>query len=330
MPSSSRPVVVLTDDTIHPAAAEQLSERYTVRVLEGAYPSEGKLIAACADADAVFARMAVITRAIIESAPKLRIIARHGIGVDAVDIDAASERGIMVTTTGSANSNAVAEYTFAMLFGLARKIPMADADMRSGKWHRSPLIGDELEGLTLGVVGIGSIGSLVALKGVGLGMKVLAQDPNVPVPPDARIEMTTREDLLARSDVVTLHMRLQPDTYRTMTAESFATMKPSAVFVNNARGELVDEEALISALREKRIAGAALDVFEVEPLPQGSPLREMENVLLSPHVAGQSPAAMRRVALAAAEEIAAALSGETPRYVYNAAALAKRQATSEA
>ena len=328
MPASSRPLVVFTDDTIHPAAAERLASSCELHILSGAYPSEDELVEAVADADAVFARLAVMTRRVIDSGKKLKIIARHGIGVDAVDLQAATERGILVTTTGTANSNAVAEYTIAMILGLLREIVAADAGMRDGQWTRGPLVGEELEEMTLGVVGIGSIGSLVALKGVGLGMKVLAQDPRVNGPPDSRIEMTTREDLLKRADIVTLHTRLEEGTWHTINSESFELMKKDSIFVNNARGECVDEKALIEVLKSQRIAGAALDVFEVEPLPADSPLRQLPNVLLSPHVAGQTHAAMRRVAIAAATAIEDALAGRIPRYVYNPEALEIRQRTS--
>jgi len=320
----SRPRVVLTDDTIHPAGAERLAPTCDLTILKGEYPSEEKLCEVCEEADAVFARMAVMTRKVIESARRLKIIARHGIGVDAVDMEAATARGIMVTTTGSANSNAVAEYTIGLLFGLTRKIVMADNSMRNGEWTRGPLIGPELAGKTIGIVGLGSIGSIVARQAHGLGMKVLAQDPDPKKAARAgeHVEMTSREDLLARSDFVSLHMRLEDGTFHTINADSFAQMKPTALILNTARGELIEEKAIVAALQEGKIAGAALDVFEVEPLQKDSPLRSMPNVLLSPHVAGQTRDAMERVAIAAADAILDTIAGKTPRYVYNADGLA--------
>ncbi len=313
----ARPLVVFTDDTVHPAAAERLAASCEVRILDGSYPSEERLMEASAGASAILARMGVVTRRVIEAAPGLKIVARHGIGVDAVDLDAATARRVMVTTTGSVNAGAVAEYAFALLLGLARKIPAADAGMRTGGWTRSPLVGMELAGKTMGIVGLGAIGTHMARQALGFRMTVIAQDPVATPPADLDNEMTSREDLLARADVVSLHMRATADTRHTIDAASFALMKPSAVLVNTGRGEVVDEAALVEALRSGRIAGAALDVYEIEPLDDGSPLRSMENVILSPHVAGQTADSMRLVAIAAADAILDALAGRTPAHVYN-------------
>lgn len=313
----SRPLVVFTDDTVHPAAAERLASSCELRILEGAYPHEERLAEACADATAILARMGVVTRRVIEAAPKLKIISRHGIGVDAVDLDAASEHGIIVTTTGSVNAGAVAEYAFALLLGFARKVPQADGGMRNGEWNRNPLVGLELAGKTLGIVGLGAIGKPMARQALGFRMRVLAQDPVAQPPGDLEIEMTTREDLLARSDIVSLHMRFTKDTLHTIDANSLALMKPTAILLNVSRGELVDEKALITALQDGRIAGAVLDVYESEPLAPDSPLRQLPNVLLSPHVAGQTRESMQLVAVAAADAILDVIAGRTPPHVYN-------------
>ncbi len=274
----------------------------------------------CGNASAILARMGVVTRRVIESAPQLRIIARHGIGVDAVDLDAATEYGIPVTTTGSINAGAVAEYAFAMLLGLARKIPEAHESMRRGVWSRENLIGYELAGKTMGIIGLGAIGTFVARQALGFRMKVIAQDPASRPPADLDIEMTDREDLLRRSDVVSLHMRLTEDTRRTLDATSIAKLKPGVLVVNTARGELIHEAALIDGLRSGHIGGAAIDVYEQEPLPVDSPLRSMPNVLLSPHVAAQTEESRKLVAIAAAEAILEAIAGRRPKYVYNPAA----------
>jgi D-3-phosphoglycerate dehydrogenase len=313
----SRPLVVFTDDTVHPAAAERLAPSCELRVLTGIYPKEQTLAEACAGATAILARMGVVTRRVIEAAPKLKIIARHGIGVDAVDLDAANEHGIIVTTTGSVNAGAVAEYAFALLLGIVRKVRQADGGMRNGEWNRNPLVGMELAGKTLGIIGLGAIGKHMARQALGFRMRVLAQDPVAKPPGDLDIEMTTREDLLARSDVVSLHMRLSKDTWHTIDGKNLALMKPTAIFVNVSRGELVDEKELITALQTGRIAGAALDVYEHEPLATDSPLRQLPNVLLSPHVAGQTRESMRLVALAAADAILDVIAGRTPAHVYN-------------
>jgi D-3-phosphoglycerate dehydrogenase len=316
----SRPLVVFTDDTVHPAAAEKLRETCELRILPGSYPDEALLAETCAGASAILARMGVVTRKVIESSPRLRIIARHGIGVDAVDLDAATEHGIPVTTTGSINAGAVAEYAFAMLLGLARKIPEAHDSMRRGAWSRENLIGYELAGKTMGIIGLGAIGTFVARQALGFRMKVVAQDPVARPPADLDIEMTDREDLLRRSDVVSLHMRLTEDTRRTLDATSIAKLKPGVLVVNTARGELIHEAALIDGLNSGHIGGAAIDVYEQEPLPADSPLRSMPNVLLSPHVAAQTEESRKLVAIAAAEAILEAIAGRRPKYVYNPAA----------
>lgn len=312
-----RPLVVFTDDTIHPIAAEQLASRCELRILKGTYPPESALCEAAAEATAIFARMGDVTRRVIESAPKLRHIARHGIGVDAVDMEAATEHGIMVTTTGSVNAGAVAEYTFALLLGFARKVPQADASMRRGEWSRNPLVGVEMAGKTIGIIGLGAIGTHVARQALGFRMKVIAQDPVARPPKELDIEMTTRDDLLARADIVTLHMRLTDETRHTIDARSIAAMKRTAILVNTSRGELIDQNALIEALQSGRIAGAVLDVYDQEPLPSDSPLRSLSNVLLSPHVAGQTYESMREVALAGARQILDTLAGRRPQNIYN-------------
>jgi D-3-phosphoglycerate dehydrogenase len=316
-------VVVLTDGSIRREAIDLLSPSCDVRVLE-AYPAEDTLIDACRDADAILARLGVVTRRVIESAPKLRIVARHGVGVDAVDLDAATRAGVVVTTTGSENAAAVAEYTFALLLALLRHVVPADAGMREGKWDRDALVGGELDGATLGVVGYGAIGRRVARQAAGFGMRVLACDVAATAP-EAGVAMVSLQELLARSDVVSLHTRLLADNARLLDAEAFAAMKPGACLVNTARGELVDEAALIAALKRGSLRGAALDTYEREPLAPSSELRRMRNVVLSPHVAGQTEAALRRVAIAAAQCILDELAGRTPAFVYNPEAYGNRR-----
>ena len=319
-----RPVVVLTDRSIGSAARDRLAPHVELRALDGLYPSEALLIEAVRDADAILARLATVTRAVIEAAPRLRIIARHGVGVDAVDLEAATERGVVVTTTGAANAAAVAEYTFALLLALLRKVPVADAGMRMGSWCRDPLIGAELDGRTMGIVGLGAVGRRVARQALGFGMRVLATDPQPAEPPAHGVTLVPLRELLAAADVVTLHMRLAPATSGLIDRAALGLMKPTAVIVNTARGELIDETALLDALREGRIAGAALDTFAAEPLSDASPLRALENVILSPHVAGQTHEALARVGIAAADAIIDELAGRRPANVYNPDAYTRR------
>ena len=310
-----RHVVVFTDASIRREAVDLLAPTCDVRVLE-AYPSEDTLIEACHDAEAILARLGVVTRRVIEQAPKLRIVARHGVGVDAVDLGAATERGVVVTTTGSENAAAVAEYTFALLLALVRHVVRADATMREGHWDRDPLVGSELDGATMGVIGYGAIGRRVARQAMGFGMRVVAHDVASPIP-EAGVTLASLDDLLAQSDVVSLHTRFVPGNAHLLDARAFTRMKPGAYLVNTARGELVAEAALIAALSRGTLRGAALDTYEREPLAKESPLRQMRNVVLSPHVAGQTEAALRRVGIAAAQCILDELAGRRPKFVYN-------------
>lgn len=319
-----RYVVVFTDGSIRKEALDVLAPTCDVRVLT-AYPSEDALVAACGDADAILARLGTVTRRVIESAQRLRIVARHGVGVDAVDLDAATERGIVVTTTGNENAAAVAEYAFVLLLALVRHVVQADAGVRAGLWDREPLVGAELDGRTLGVVGYGAIGRRVARQALGFGMQVLACDPAAPTP-EAGVTMTSLDDLLARADVVSLHARLTGDTARLIDARALARMKPGAYLVNTARGELIDEGALAAALRRGALAGAALDTYEREPLPAESVLRSLPNMLLSPHVGRQTAPALQRVAIAAAQCIVDELAGRVPAFVYNPEAYEHRLA----
>lgn len=319
----SRPLVVFTDDTVHPAAADMLARTCDLRVLT-AYPVEGELMAACAEAQGILARLGTVTRRVIEHAPQLAIIARHGVGVDAVDLAAATEHGVVVTTTGGENAAAVSEYTFALLLALIRYVVRADREMRQGEWSRNPLVGVELDGRTLGIIGLGTIGRRVARQGMGFGMRVLAFDPQLVESGDPAVELVALERLLAESDVVTVHARLTAQTAGLLDAHAFSAMKPTAFFVNTARGEIVDEPALIDALMSKSIAGAALDTYAEEPLPADSVLRQLDNVVLSPHVAGQTEAALARVAVCAARSILDELAGRRPEHVYNPEAYAVR------
>jgi D-3-phosphoglycerate dehydrogenase len=317
-------LVVLTDSSVHRAAVERLRAYAAVRVL-GAYPSETALINSCREADAILARLGVVTAGVIEACPRLRIIARHGAGSDGVDRAAASARGIVVTTTGPANAGAVAEYTFALLLGLLRMVPTADASMRDGAWERDPLVGGALEGRTLGIVGCGAVGTKVARIARAFGMELLATEPgrsDVPPPPVPALPL---HELLPRCDVVSLHLRLTGQNARIIDAAAIAAMKPGAVLVNTARGELVHEAALIAALRSGHLAGAALDTYEVEPLPRSSVLRRMPNVLLSPHVAGQTGDAVLRVGHAAVQAILDEFDGRCPAFVVNPEAYAARR-----
>jgi phosphoglycerate dehydrogenase-like enzyme len=322
MPSGK--LVVLTDATVHPEAVERLRQRAIVRVLDS-YPGEAALTEACRDAAAILARLGVVTAGVIDAAPSLRIIARHGAGSDGVDLPAATARGVVVTTTGPANAGAVAEYTFALLLGWLRKVPAADAGMRNGQWSRDALVGAALEGRTLGIVGFGAVGTVVARIAHGFGMRVLAASPGRANEVPAPVAAVPLRDLLNQADIVSLHLRLTAENAGIIDAAALGAMKPGAVLVNTARGELVDEPALIAALRSGHLSGAALDTYATEPLPPTSELRRMPQVLLSPHVAGQTTEALRRVGLAAAQAILDEFDGRRPPFVVNPEAYAMRR-----
>ena len=272
----------------------QSEARWTVLAPEQV---EGKLAAALADADALIVRSAVqVDAALLATARKLRVIGRAGIGVDNIDLDAATRQGIAVMNTPGANAVAVAEHTFALALALARHLPRANTLTKSGKWEKKTLQGSELRGKTLGIVGLGRIGMEVAKRAAVFGMNVVAHDPFVSpaVAREAGIELAALDDVLAAADYLTLHLAPTPQSAGFINAETLRKMKKGARLINCARGELVDEAALAQALRSGHVAGAALDVFAQEP-PKDSPLLALENVILTPHIAGSTHAAQEAV-----------------------------------
>ncbi len=250
-----------------------------------------------------------VTKELMAGALKLRIIARAGIGVDNIDLEEATGRGIAVLTAPGANSTSAAEHTFALMLALARRIPAASAAVAAGKWDRKNYEGTELRGKTLGILGLGRIGSLVAQVGRAFGMTVVALDPFVAAAHanSLGVELLPLEEVLARADFLTLHLALTDDTRHLVNAQRLALVKKSAMLVNTARGALIDDAALVAALTEGRLAGAALDVFEPEPLPADSPLRQAPNILLTPHLGASTKEAQIRVAVEIAEAVRDAL-----------------------
>jgi len=271
---------------------------------------EGDLARQLADADAVIVRSGTtLTRELIEAAPKLRVIGRAGVGVDNIDLDAATERGVAVLNAPAGNTTSAAELTFALLLSLARSIPAADRSMRAGEWDRTTFRGIELHGKTLGLVGAGRIGAEVAKRARAFGMRVVAYDPYLP---DERADtlglvVAPLERVLEEADVLSLHVPLTEATENLIDAAALARMKPSAYLINAARGGVVDESALIDALREGRLGGAALDVFADEPPASDHPLRTLEGVVLTPHLGAATREAQRNVAQEIAGAVRAAL-----------------------
>ena len=267
------------------------------------------------DCDAILARTAEINREVMEAGKNLKIVARHGVGLDNVDLEAARELGIMVTTTPGANSNSVAEHTIALMLSCAKQIPFFDRNTRTCDWvTRDTKKTTDVSGKVLGLVGYGKISSLVAKKAaLGLDMKVIVfRSHHEEKLPDYLTEAETMEDIFRQSDFVSFHAPLRKETEKIVNENMFALMKPSAFFINTARGASVDETALYQALKNKRIAGAALDVLAQEPPKPNHPLFALENLILSPHNAAHTIDSMDKMAYEAAGEIVRVLHGEKP------------------
>lgn len=260
--------------------------------------------------DAVIVRSATkIPREALAYATRLKVIGRAGVGVDTIDVNAATERGVAVLNAPAGNTVSAAELTFALLLARVRRIAAADRSMRAGEWERSKFGGTEIYGKTLGLLGAGRIGGEVARRARAFGMHVLVYDPYLTEERAEAldVQLGTLDDVLAKADVLSLHVPLTEATTGLIGAREFSLMKPSAIIVNAARGEVIDEDALVDALRTKRIAGAALDVYAHEPLPADHPLRGFDSVILTPHLGASTVEAQANVALEIAEAVRAAL-----------------------
>ncbi|HEY1492806.1 MAG TPA: phosphoglycerate dehydrogenase, partial [Steroidobacteraceae bacterium] len=242
--------------------------------------------------------------ALMEKAPKLRVIGRAGVGVDNIDADAATRRGIVVMNTPGANAVAVAELTIGLMLALARKVPAANASMHAGKWEKKSLQGAELKGKTLGILGLGRIGLEVARRARGFGLDIIGSDPFVSsaVARENGILLVSVDELFAKADYLTLHVGLTPQTTGIINAKTLAAMKKGVRIINCARGELVEDEALAEALKGGQVAGAALDVFTEEP-PKNSPYAGLDNVILTPHIAGSTAEAQEAVGIQIARQV---------------------------
>ena len=265
----------------------------------------GGLGAALADADALVVRSAVqVDDALMEKASKLRVIGRAGVGVDNIDAEAATRRGIVVMNTPGANAVAVAELTIGLMLALARKVPAANATMHAGKWEKQSLQGAELKGKTLGILGLGRIGLEVARRARGFGVEILGSDPFVSaaIARENGILLVSLDELFAKSDYLTLHVGLTPQTTGIINPKTLAGMKKGVRIINCARGELVEDAALVDALKSGQVAGAALDVFTEEP-PRNSPYIGLDNVILTPHIAGSTAEAQEAVGIQIARQV---------------------------
>ncbi len=268
-------------------------------------PDKESLAGELANADAIVVRSATfVNDAMMEKAPKLRVIGRAGVGVDNVDLDAATKRGIVVMNTPGGNAVAVAEHTFALMLAMARFLVRADTTMHAGKWEKKTLQGTELRGKTLGIVGLGRVGVEVSRRAQSFGMKVVAHDPYV-APSFAQqlnVTMVPLDELFAQSDYITLHVGLTPQTQGMINADTLGKMKKGVRLVNCARGELLNEPAVIEALQSGQLGGAGLDVYSHEPL-KDSPLMAQPNVILTPHIAGSTNEAQEAVGVQIALQV---------------------------
>lgn len=258
------------------------------------------------DADALFVRSAVkVTKAVLEKAQKLRVIGRAGIGVDNVDLEAATSAGVLVMNTPGGNSVSVAEHTLALMLSLARAIPQATSSTKSGKWEKKKFLGNELRGKTLGVVGLGSIGREVVRRARAFQMRIVGADPYVSsqTANDLGVELVSLDTLLAESDYVTLHVGVTPETRKMINKDSIAKMKDGARLINCARGELVDESALKEALDSGKLAGAGLDVFDPEPVKPETPIISCPSLVATPHIGGSTEEAQEIVGIQIVEQV---------------------------
>ncbi|MFZ0886883.1 MAG: phosphoglycerate dehydrogenase [Candidatus Binataceae bacterium] len=320
---------VLISDTLAPQGVEVLRSyepRLQVDIKTGLTPAQ--LAEIIGPYDALVVRSSTkVTKEVIERADSLKVVGRAGVGVDNVDLDAATRRGIVVMNAPTGNSVTTAEHTISMMMALARRIPAASASTKAGKWERGKFMGIEVCDKTLGVVGLGNIGRIVADRALGLKMKVIGFDPMLTPEAGSRmgIELVSLDQLFERADFITVHTPLTDDTRGLVGAAAFARMKDGVRIINCARGGIVDEAALADAIRSGKVAGAALDVFVKEPPPKDHPLLQLDNVIATPHQGAATGEAQVQVAVDIANQIADFLLKGAVRYAVNMPALSPQE-----
>ena len=309
---------VLVADPIADEGIDILRSYAQVDIKLGLKPEE--IISIIGDYEALVIRSQTqVSAKVIEAGKKLQVIARAGVGVDNIDVDEATRRGIVVVNAPTGNAISAAEHTIALMLSLARHIPQANAMLKSGVWRRSDFIGTEVRNKTLGIIGLGNIGSEVARRAQGLEMKLIAYDPFISVDyaHNLQVELVSLEQLLGESDFITLHLPLTASTRALIGAKELALVKPTVRIINTARGGLVDEEALAKAVKEKRVAGAAIDVFTSEPTTK-SVLFENDNIITTPHLGASTTEAQAMAANDIAKQIIDVFKGQLARYAVNA------------
>jgi D-3-phosphoglycerate dehydrogenase len=317
----SKILVTATNYSVLCAEAKQLLERNGCEVIEnqlGRPHTFEELKPLVADIDGVIAGVDTWDEAVFKLAPKLKVISRFGVGVDNIDLAKAREYGIQVTNVPGGNANAVAELTIGLILAIVRNIPALHQSAQRGYWDRH--VGSELSGKTVGLLGFGNIAQMVARKLQGFDVNLIAYDkyPNEERAKELNVAFVSCEEVLRRSDVVSMHMPSLKETFKMMSHEQFAMMKPTAVFINTARGALVDEEALYAALKESRIAGAAIDVYQQEPVSPDNPLFGLNNIITTPHTAAETYETYRKVSLVTAQAVLDVLAGKKPQHLVEA------------
>src|SRR5262249_9813590 len=315
---------VIVADKISERGVELLKEQRGWKI---AQTTKDTLTAEIADADALIVRSATkVTAGLLEKAPKLRVVGRAGVGVDNIDLEEATKRGVLVMSTPGGNAVSVAEHTFALMLALARQVPRLDKAIHEGRWEKSSAAGTEVRGKTLGLIGLGRIGSEVAVRAEAFDMKVLGYDPFISeaAARELQVELVPLEKLLAESDFVSLHTAVSPATHSMIDAKAVGRMKKGARLVNAAGGELIDEAALAEALKSGHLAGAALDVFVEEP-PKSGALTGLPNVIATPHVAGSTAEAQEEVGTQVAVQVRDYLAEGVIRNAVNLPALSPDQ-----
>ncbi|UCB42950.1 MAG: phosphoglycerate dehydrogenase [Dehalococcoidales bacterium] len=308
---------VLVADPVADEGIELLRSVAEVDVRTGLEPEE--LVKVIGDYEGLVVRSQTqVTAEVITAGVKLQIIGRAGTGIDNVDVDEATRRGIVVVNAPTGNTVSAAEHTIALMLSLARHIPQANAALKSGAWQRSKFMGTELRDKTLGIIGLGNVGSEVARRARGFEMRVIGQDPFVSeeMAASLQVELVTIEQLLKESDFITLHLPLTPQTKGLIGPKELAMVKPTVRIINCARGGLIDEELLVKAIEEKKIAGAAVDVFPKEPATE-SVLFASDEVIVTPHLGASTAEAQKMAAKDVAAQIVAVFKGQTPRYAVN-------------
>lgn len=316
---------VVIAEPLAPAAIEEFQARKGWDIIVS-NPKE--YAAHLADCDALVVRSAVkVNKAVLDQAPKLRVIGRAGVGVDNVDMGAATAAGVLVMNTPGGNAVSVAEHTLAFMLSMARMVPQASASTKSGKWEKKKFLGNELRGKTLGVIGLGAIGREVVVRARAFEMKIVACDPfiNTQTAANMGVELVDLDGLYARADYISLHVGVTPETRGMVNTAAIAKMKDGVRIVNCARGELVDQDALLAGLQSGKVAGAALDVFDPEPPPAELPLLAHENLFASPHIGGSTEEAQEIVGIRIAQQMVEYLANGVAISAVNMPALSPDQ-----